>query len=749
MKLKRILSLLAAAAMAVTAFTGAMSVSAISAADGFATSGTWGIDGNGKWVLSEDGTLTVTGTGEMTGFIDSNFKWSKDINRLVIGEGITKIRQNEFLSCINTTEVILPKTLEGLSGFPILLSMKDIYIYSKNINDITNANASLIPKPGDGRVIHLYKDSNTEKCFKSIYDYTDEDIVYIEGDRPQEPEPVPADVADLTESSGPSGLSSKWEWNETSKTLTFSGTGVISIANDYKKYAKTAEHIIINSGITKINAPIDDTSILVQGRNVNTGFCGFTELKDIELPNTLMEIGLGSFYGTTSLTNIELPSSLIKIGDLAFSTSNITEITFPKSLVEIGECAFTKCLNLKSIKLHEGMTIKGCAFKFCESLEEVVIPKDIVFNPSLFQGAGMARPAETFAQCPKLKIVTIEDGNILKNGFLQVYSQNGIPDNFFQGCSSLETVIIKGDVEYIQTNAFGFCPLLTNVYLYNVALKTISPAVSKNTAATLASFDTTNDPTFHVVKGSTTEQTLRDAGYLTDENTVYIADTTALETAIAEAEAMDTSNYTDESVSAFTKAIENAKALLDNMDATQDEVDSAVKAIEDAKNALIDKSDEPSNPSDSSSNPSDSSNNPSDSSNPSGSDQPSNSGSSQPTSAQPATNAPTTAAPKVTPPTATKVVKPAKVKALRLKAKKKKLKVSWKKVSGATGYEVKAARNRKFTKGKKTVTVKKNKVTIKNLKPKKKYFVKVRAYKLANGRKYYGKWSKVVKKKVR
>lgn len=128
---------------------------------------------------------------------------------------------------------------------------------------------------------------------------------------------------------------------------------------------------------------------------------------------------------------------------------------------------------------------------------------------------------------------------------------------------------------------------------------------------------------------------------------------------------------------------------------------------------------------------------------------PSNSDSTQPTSAQPATNAPTTASPKVTPPTETTVTKPAKVKAVKLKAKIMKLNVSWKKVSGATGYEVKAATNSKFTKGKKTVTVKKNKVTIKNLKTKKKYFVKVRAYKLANGRKYYGKWSKVVRKTVK
>ena len=95
------------------------------------------------------------------------------------------------------------------------------------------------------------------------------------------------------------------------------------------------------------------------------------------------------------------------------------------------------------------------------------------------------------------------------------------------------------------------------------------------------------------------------------------------------------------------------------------------------------------------------------------------------------------------------VIKPAKVKNVKVTAKKKKLNVSWKKVSKATGYKLKVATNNKFTKNKKAITVKKNKVTIKKLKPKKKYFVKVRAYKLVNGKKYFGKWSKVIKKKTK
>lgn len=86
----------------------------------------------------------------------------------------------------------------------------------------------------------------------------------------------------------------------------------------------------------------------------------------------------------------------------------------------------------------------------------------------------------------------------------------------------------------------------------------------------------------------------------------------------------------------------------------------------------------------------------------------------------------------------------AKVSGLRLKRfSKKKAKIAWNKVSGANGYEVKWSSNKKFKKSKKKLTNKKT-ITIKKLK-KKKYFIKVRAYKTVNGRKNYGKYSKVLK----
>lgn len=88
----------------------------------------------------------------------------------------------------------------------------------------------------------------------------------------------------------------------------------------------------------------------------------------------------------------------------------------------------------------------------------------------------------------------------------------------------------------------------------------------------------------------------------------------------------------------------------------------------------------------------------------------------------------------------------------KVKAKKRTLTIKWKKISGVTGYEVQVALKKNFKKGLKTKIVKKakkTKVTFKKLRAKKKYFVRVRAYKKVNGVKYTSKWSTVKKKKTK
>lgn len=97
--------------------------------------------------------------------------------------------------------------------------------------------------------------------------------------------------------------------------------------------------------------------------------------------------------------------------------------------------------------------------------------------------------------------------------------------------------------------------------------------------------------------------------------------------------------------------------------------------------------------------------------------------------------------------------KPKKTSISKIKAQKKGFKVTWKKVSNAKGYQVKYSTSKKFTKKtSKTATVKKattTSKTVKDLKKKKTYYVKVRSYKTVNGKKVYSDWSNIKKVKTK
>lgn len=90
---------------------------------------------------------------------------------------------------------------------------------------------------------------------------------------------------------------------------------------------------------------------------------------------------------------------------------------------------------------------------------------------------------------------------------------------------------------------------------------------------------------------------------------------------------------------------------------------------------------------------------------------------------------------------------PAKVQISSKKITKKKINLKWKKVAGVKKYEVKYSTKKNFSKNKTTTKIiKKNKISIKR-KQKGIYYVKIRAFAKVNGKKLYGRYSKVLKAK--
>ena len=82
---------------------------------------------------------------------------------------------------------------------------------------------------------------------------------------------------------------------------------------------------------------------------------------------------------------------------------------------------------------------------------------------------------------------------------------------------------------------------------------------------------------------------------------------------------------------------------------------------------------------------------------------------------------------------------------------KRKLKLRWKKDKTVTGYQIYISPNKQFKKKviERNVKKKKTKFQIGRLKSKKKYYVKIRAYKKIGQEKLYGYWSKVKKVKIK
>ena len=76
-----------------------------------------------------------------------------------------------------------------------------------------------------------------------------------------------------------------------------------------------------------------------------------TDIKEINIPETITSIGEDAFKDCTNLTSINFigESKVESIGANAFLNTGISEINIPETITEISEGAFKDCTNLTSI----------------------------------------------------------------------------------------------------------------------------------------------------------------------------------------------------------------------------------------------------------------------------------------------------------------------------------------------------------------------------------------------------------------
>lgn len=79
------------------------------------------------------------------------------------------------------------------------------------------------------------------------------------------------------------------------------------------------------------------------------------QIKELHIPEGVIEIGVGAFYGCKELKQIFLPSTLRKINHAAFMGSGINRIDLPEGMTVLDAWAFRACHELREITIPDSL----------------------------------------------------------------------------------------------------------------------------------------------------------------------------------------------------------------------------------------------------------------------------------------------------------------------------------------------------------------------------------------------------------
>ena len=127
-------------------------------------------------------------------------------------------------------------------------------------------------------------------------------------------------------------------------------------------------------------------------------FYGCRSLKKIEIPNKITYLPTACFRSCISLEYVKLPNNLIHLDDSCFfRCKSLVKLILPNSLRKIGWNCFEQCENLVNIEIPPNVIELGdFCFKQCESLINIKLPNSI-------KRFGTCHILRSFEGCDNLK----------------------------------------------------------------------------------------------------------------------------------------------------------------------------------------------------------------------------------------------------------------------------------------------------------------------------------------------------------
>ena len=287
-----------------------------------------------KWAFSNDGKLTISGSGAMADYqYDNSAPWNAFLNSITsveVESGVTHIGARAFISCGAVTSATIAGTVTsiGNNAFCYCYSLESLTLPS-SVTSIGNA------------------------AFKECMALTS-----------------------VTLPSGVTSIGSEtFDYCTALEGVTI-GSGVTSIAQD----AFTDCHALASITVDDANKNYSSRDGVLFNKG-GTTLVRYPEGKagtSYTVPSGVTTIWGGAFRDS-KLTSITLPSSLTSIGEYAFeSCESLTSVNFPSSLTSLGEGAFYHCYKLPSVTIPSGITsIENYTFYGCNRLVSVTIPASV------------------------------------------------------------------------------------------------------------------------------------------------------------------------------------------------------------------------------------------------------------------------------------------------------------------------------------------------------------------------------------
>lgn len=247
---------------------------------------------------------------------------------------------------------------------------------------------------------------------------------------------------------------------------------------------------------------------------VNYMYFANTKIKEVVLPESLIEIPEYCFYECTKLKKVHMPNGLKSIGFCAFGGCvSLEEIIIPSTVDKIEVGCFENCSSLKEITLPIGVNVLSYSvFKNCSNLRKVITESnDVTFYPCTYQGCkkiqninnhfienGLLYNLEqtelyTYLGNDQNKGHIIVPASVreLANGFansteiisidLSKTQIEVIYQDTFSKCANLQKVLLPNTIKSIEGRAFCDCTKLSEIYLPD-SIEEISVACFKNCA---------------------------------------------------------------------------------------------------------------------------------------------------------------------------------------------------------------------------------------------------------------------------